>query len=123
MDTFFTVNELKRYSRQIYLPKVGYKGQAALKKAKVLIIGLGGLGSPCSLYLSASGVGKLILVDNDVVELSNLQRQIIHSTNNINTQKTDSASQLLKRLNPNTQIETINSNIEQSNANEIVQKC
>ena len=84
-------NELLRYNRQIMLPQIDIAGQQKLKDAHVLIIGIGGLGSPAALYLASAGVGQLTLVDFDVVELSNLQRQIIHHNNNIGEDKVQSA--------------------------------
>ncbi len=92
--------QLLRYSRQILLPQVGVEGQERLLSAKVLIIGLGGLGSPAAMYLAAAGVGDLRLCDFDVVDLSNLQRQIIHNTGNIGQPKVESARETLLALNP-----------------------
>jgi len=92
--------ELLRYSRQIMLPQVDITGQQKLAAARVLILGLGGLGSPVAMYLAAAGVGHLHLVDFDRVDLSNLQRQIVHDTGNIGEPKTQSASTRLKQLNP-----------------------
>lgn len=92
-------DELLRYSRQIMLPKFDIEGQLALKNARVLIIGLGGLGSPVSLYLAAAGVGSLTLVDDDSVDISNLQRQIVHSEHNVGMSKVESAAESLKRIN------------------------
>lgn len=118
----FSVDELKRYSRQLFLPEIGYPGQLALKNASALIVGLGGLGSPCSLYLNASGMGKLILVDGDQVEISNLPRQVIHTTCHINQAKTDSASRLLSQLNPHTEIELISNYLTEEIAKKILPK-
>ncbi len=92
--------QLLRYSRQILLPQVGINAQERLLKSKVLIIGLGGLGSPVAMYLAAAGVGHLLLCDFDVVELSNLQRQIIHNTDDIGQSKVESARDSLFALNP-----------------------
>ncbi|MCV6636385.1 molybdopterin-synthase adenylyltransferase MoeB [Candidatus Albibeggiatoa sp. nov. NOAA] len=99
-------NQLLRYSRHILLPELDVVGQQRLLDAKIMIIGLGGLGAPASLYLAAAGVGKLVLCDFDKVELSNLQRQITHHTENIGQYKVDSALQQLKANNPDCQIET-----------------
>jgi adenylyltransferase/sulfurtransferase len=96
-----TKDELSRYSRHLILPEVGEEGQRKLKAARVLCVGTGGLGSPLALYLAAAGVGTLGLVDFDVVDASNLQRQIIHSTGDIGRKKLDSAEEKLKALNPN----------------------
>ncbi|MEW6100813.1 MAG: molybdopterin-synthase adenylyltransferase MoeB [Candidatus Omnitrophota bacterium] len=94
----------ERYSRQIVLPGIGSQGQEKLLQAKVLVIGTGGLGSPCALYLAAAGVGKLGIADSEAVELSNLQRQILHSTQNIGKPKVESARERINSLNPDTQV-------------------
>jgi molybdopterin/thiamine biosynthesis adenylyltransferase len=96
--------QLLRYSRQIMLPDVDIEGQEKLLAARVLIIGLGGLGSPVAMYLAAAGVGHLILADFDRVDLSNLQRQIAHTTDRIGETKVESAAQTLRALNPDVQI-------------------
>jgi adenylyltransferase/sulfurtransferase len=119
----FEIDELKRYSRQIFLPEIGYQGQVALKNASALIIGLGGLGSPCSLYLNASGIGELVLVDYDEIELSNLQRQVIHSTKNIGNKKTASAVSLLTQFNPHTHITPIEQKLTQKNAKTLIKQA
>ncbi|RDH45653.1 HesA/MoeB/ThiF family protein [Zooshikella ganghwensis] len=106
--------ELLRYSRQIMLPEVDIQGQEALAKSRVAIIGLGGLGSPVSMYLAAAGVGELVLVDFDQVDLSNLQRQIVHTSDSIGVDKVLSASKALKQLNPTTHIFTIKSKFTQA---------
>ncbi len=95
-----TTDDLSRYSRHLILPEVGIEGQRKLKAARVLCVGTGGLGSPLALYLAAAGIGTLGLVDFDVVDLSNLQRQIIHSTKDIGRKKLDSAEEKLTALNP-----------------------
>lgn len=95
---------LLRYSRQIMLPELGIDGQQRLRNARVLIIGLGGLGSPAAMYLAAAGVGTLELADDDQVDLSNLQRQILHTTDRIGHNKTDSAQAGLNAINPETQL-------------------
>jgi adenylyltransferase/sulfurtransferase len=95
-----TTDELSRYSRHLILPEVGMEGQQRLKAAKVLCVGTGGLGSPLAFYLAAAGIGTLGLVDFDVVDASNLQRQIIHSTKDIGRKKLDSAAEKLSALNP-----------------------
>lgn len=100
--------QLLRFSRQILLPEVDIAGQERLLNSKVLIVGLGGLGSPVALYLAAAGVGELHLADPDHVDLSNLQRQIIHQEASLNQQKVDSASERLKQLNPTIKIITHN---------------
>src|SRR5205085_5178033 len=95
-----TADELERYARHIVLREVGGPGQAALKEAAVLVIGAGGLGAPVLMYLAAAGVGRLGVVDNDIVSLSNLQRQIIHFTPDIGRPKADSAAEKIRSLNP-----------------------
>jgi len=92
--------QLLRYSRQIMLPQVDITGQEKLLASRVLIIGMGGLGSPVAMYLAAAGVGHLVLVDDDEVELSNLQRQIAHNTNDVGLKKVESAKQTIQNLNP-----------------------
>jgi len=99
--------QLLRYSRQIMLPDVDIEGQEKLLAARVLIIGLGGLGSPVAMYLAAAGVGHLVLADFDTVDLSNLQRQIAHTTDRIGQTKVESAAQTLRALNPDVQITCI----------------
>ncbi len=101
-------NALLLYSRQIMLPQIGIDGQQALLDAKVLLIGLGGLGSPVAMYLAAAGIGHLTLVDFDAVDLSNLQRQIIHGRDSIGVNKTESAKQQLHRLNPDCRVTSLN---------------
>ena len=102
----FTEDEIQRYARHITLPQVGGIGQRKLINAKVLVIGAGGLGSPLLLYLAAAGVGTIGIIDDDKVELSNLQRQIIHKTNMIGTHKTDSAKETILSINPNIKVIT-----------------
>src|SRR6202171_3364753 len=92
--------ELERYARHIVLREVGGPGQAALKEASVLVIGAGGLGAPALMYLAAAGVGMLGVVDDDIVSLSNLQRQIIHSTPDVGRRKVDTAAERIYALNP-----------------------
>ncbi|OGS39577.1 MAG: adenylyltransferase [Elusimicrobia bacterium RIFOXYD2_FULL_34_30] len=99
-----TDEQIERYSRQIILPEIGGKGQEKLLKAKVLIIGCGGLGSPCAFYLAAAGIGKIGLIDSDNVELNNLQRQILHSTRTVGIPKVESAKDILSNINPNIDI-------------------
>ncbi len=104
--------QLLRYSRQIMLPSIGIEGQEKLNNARVAIIGLGGLGSPVAMYLAAAGVGKLQLVDFDHVELTNLQRQIIHSSDDIGTLKVESAKKRLLQINPECTIDTIDHRLD-----------
>ena len=103
---------LLRYSRQILLPQVGIEGQEKLSASHVLILGVGGLGSPAALYLAAAGVGRLTLVDFDEVELSNLQRQIIHSTERIGQLKVESGAQALRAINPLIEVRTLNQQLD-----------
>jgi adenylyltransferase/sulfurtransferase len=107
-------NQLLRYSRQILLPQVGIEGQQRLLAARVLVIGVGGLGSPVAMYLAASGVGHLTLVDHDRVELTNLQRQIVHTTHTLGTPKVESARQMLAALNPGVRVETIGRKLDET---------
>ncbi|HEY8097604.1 MAG TPA: molybdopterin-synthase adenylyltransferase MoeB [Methylobacter sp.] len=105
-------NQLLRYSRQIMLPQVDIEGQQKLLAAKVLIVGVGGLGSPAAIYLAAAGVGNIVIYDNDVVDLSNLQRQITHHTADIGTDKVISTRQTLNQLNPDVQIRAVKQKLE-----------
>jgi adenylyltransferase/sulfurtransferase len=115
-----TADEIKRYSRHLILPEVGVDGQRRLKAAKVLCIGAGGLGSPATMYLAAAGVGTIGLVDFDVVDFSNLQRQILHGTPDVGRPKLDSAKDRLRALNPNIHVETYETALSSANALEIV---
>ena len=114
--------EIARYSRHLLLPEVGLEGQKRLKAARVLIIGTGGLGAPVALYLAAAGVGTLGIVDFDFVEISNLQRQIIHSTKDLNRPKVASAKDKLKAINPDLQVVTYNTTLSSKNALEIIRE-
>lgn len=105
-------SQLLRYSRQIMLPQVDIEGQQKLLAAKVLIVGAGGLGSPAAIYLAASGVGNITIYDNDVVDLTNLQRQIAHHTPDIGTDKVISTRQTLNQLNPDTQVRAVKQRLE-----------
>jgi molybdopterin-synthase adenylyltransferase len=111
-----TAEELERYARHIVLRDVGGPGQGALKRARVLVIGAGGLGAPALLYLAAAGVGTIGVVDDDAVSLSNLQRQVIHGTPEIGQRKVDSAAAAIRRLNPHVAIETHAVRLTASNA-------
>jgi adenylyltransferase/sulfurtransferase len=112
-------DEIARYSRHLLLPEVGMEGQQKLKAAKVLCVGAGGLGAPLGFYLAAAGVGTLGLIDFDLVDASNLQRQIIHSTNDIGRPKLDSAAEKLQALNPHMKIVKFNTRLSSENALEI----
>ena len=118
----FTEDEIQRYARHITLPQVGGIGQRKLMNAKVLVIGAGGLGSPLLLYLAAAGIGTIGIIDDDKVELSNLQRQIIHKNSMIGTHKTDSAKETILSINPNIKVITYKKRLTFSNAEDIVSK-
>src|SRR6201990_1463549 len=115
-----TADELERYARHIVMREVGGPGQAALKRARVLVIGAGGLGAPALLYLAAAGVGTLGVIDNDMVALSNLQRQVIHGTPEIGAPKTESAAAAIRRLNPHVAVEAHASRLTAANALELI---
>ncbi|MCW2475756.1 MULTISPECIES: molybdopterin-synthase adenylyltransferase MoeB [unclassified Symbiopectobacterium] len=112
--------EIARYSRHLLLPEVGLEGQQRLKSAKVLLVGTGGLGAPVALYLAAAGVGTLGIVDFDFVEVSNLQRQIIHTTKDIDRPKVASAKDKIKAINPDVQVVTYNTSLSSKNALDII---
>jgi molybdopterin/thiamine biosynthesis adenylyltransferase/rhodanese-related sulfurtransferase len=114
--------EIARYARHLITPEVGLAGQLKLKQAKVLQVGTGGLGSPIAIYLAAAGVGKLGLVDSDVVEVSNLQRQVLHGTSDIGRLKIDSARDALAEINPHVSVETYNTRFSRANALQIVKE-
>ena len=111
---------LNRYSRHIMLDDIGFGGQEALTKAQVLVVGAGGLGSPAAMYLAAAGVGTLTICDDDIVDLTNLQRQILHNTSDIGTAKTESAHQRLTRLNPHCRVRPLQTRVNADNADEII---
>jgi len=104
--------QLLRYGRHILLPEIGIEGQQRLLAARVLIVGAGGLGSPAAMYCAASGIGRLTIADNDTVELSNLQRQLLHGSEDLGRPKADSAKETLARLNPDIEIDTIAQSLE-----------
>lgn len=106
--------QLLRYNRHIMLPQVGIEGQKKLHESHVLIIGLGGLGSPAAMYLASAGIGELTLVDDDDVELTNLQRQIVHRSQNIGEKKVESARNNLLEINPNIKIATIAKRLDEA---------
>mgnify|MGYP001396621300 CR=1 FL=1 len=118
----FNRKQIERYSRQIILKKIGVIGQKKLMKSSVLIVGAGGLGSPISIYLTALGLGKIGIVDNDNVELSNLSRQIIFDTNDINKNKSSAAINKLRKINPDIQLKSFNKNLTTININQIAKK-
>ncbi len=115
-QTNLTPEEVSRYARHLSLPEIGLKGQKQLKNSSVITIGTGGLGSPLLIYLAAAGVGRIGIVDFDLVEDSNLQRQIIHTTTSIGTEKTNSAKKHLLKINPYCKIDLFNQKLTQNNA-------
>ncbi len=119
MSQNLSQDELFRYSRHLMLPEVGLAGQEKLKRSSALIVGTGGLGSPISLYLAAAGVGRLGLVDYDKVEISNLQRQIVHTTSTLGVTKVESAKKHLSDLNPTIEVIPFNTALTSSNIDEI----
>jgi len=116
----FTPEQRQRYSRHFLLPEVGVEGQQKLLDAKVLLLGAGGLGSPTALYLAAAGVGTLGIVDDDVVDVSNLQRQVIHATSRVGVAKVDSAEQAINDLNPDVVVRKYETRLDASNIVEII---
>ncbi|UCC91183.1 MAG: HesA/MoeB/ThiF family protein, partial [Dehalococcoidia bacterium] len=112
-----TKDELKRYDRQISI--FGEEGQRKLKKARVFIAGAGGLGCSIAVYLTVAGIGKLRIVDNDIVALENLNRQILHQDNDIGKKKAESAKEKLKRMNSNVEVEVISETIQRGNIDEL----
>ena len=116
-----TSEELERYARHIVLADIGGAGQQKLKAARVLVIGAGGLGSPVIQYLAAAGIGTLGIVDDDVVSLSNLQRQTIHDTNSSGTPKVESARFAIERLNPNVTVAMHNARLDKENGDALIE--
>jgi len=119
-DTPLTSEQIQRYSRHFLLPQVGEKGQRKLLRSKVLLIGAGGLGSPTALYLAAAGVGTLGLMDGDVVDVSNLQRQVLHTTASVGRSKVDSGAETLQALNPDAKIIKLPMRIDVDNVMDII---
>jgi len=119
-DTPLTSEQIQRYSRHFLLPHVGEKGQRKLLRSKVLLIGAGGLGSPTALYLAAAGVGTLGLMDGDVVDVSNLQRQVLHTTASVGRPKVDSGAETLQALNPDAKIVKLPMRIDVDNVMDII---
>jgi molybdopterin/thiamine biosynthesis adenylyltransferase len=118
----FTPDELERYARHIVLPEIGGPGQQKLKRARVLVIGAGGLGAPVLQYLAAAGVGTLGVVDDDTVSLSNLQRQVIHDTGSVGETKNASAARSIGRINPNVAVEVHDFRVTADNTRELVRR-
>jgi len=115
----FTKKQIDRYSRQIILKKIGVVGQKKLLKSNVLIVGVGGLGSPISIYLAALGIGKIGIIDKDSVEISNLSRQIIFSTNDLKKNKSSVAINKLRKINPDIKLHSFNKRLTKKNINQI----
>jgi adenylyltransferase/sulfurtransferase len=116
----FTEDQLERYSRHILLQDVGVEGQEKLCSAKILIIGAGGLGAPAALYLAAAGIGTIGIVDNDRVDLSNLQRQIVHFTRDVNAPKVESAKEKMLAINPDIEVRTYQEYLCANNIRDII---
>ncbi len=117
-----TEQQIERYSRHILLQDVGVEGQEKIMNARVLVVGAGGLGAPVSLYLAAAGIGRIGLVDADVVDLSNLQRQVIHFTRDVGTPKVQSAKEKIQAINPDVQVDTYHEFLDSSNAINIIKE-
>lgn len=115
-----TNEQVMRYGRHLIMPEVGVEGQEKINAAKVLLIGAGGLGSPSALYLAASGVGEITIIDPDVVDLSNLQRQVIHDTNSVGVPKVESAKKRINEINPNVKVNAIQDTVNNGNVLELV---
>lgn len=115
-----TNNERERYSRQIMIPEIGESGQERLRQSRVVIAGCGGLGSPIAIYLAAVGIGTMRIIDSDRITLSNLNRQILHWADDIGRNKISSASEKLRKLNPNLNIESLAEQITENNVRELV---
>ena len=118
-DVKLSKEEILRYSRHLIMPEVGMDGQLKLKQAQVLLIGAGGLGAPLGLYLAAAGVGRLGIVDFDVVDFTNLQRQITFSTKDVGRKKAEAARERLSSMNPDIQIDTFDTRLTSENALEL----
>lgn len=121
-DCLFTEEEVQRYSRHILLQDVGVEGQEKIRRGSVLIVGAGGLGAPVAFYLAAAGIGTIGIADGDVVELSNLQRQVIHFTPDVGKHKAESAREKIKLLNPHVQVDVYKEFLTAGNALDIIRK-
>src|SRR5438128_4702779 len=118
--TTLSNEEILRYSRHLIMPEVGMEGQLKIKNAKVLMVGAGGLGAPLGLYLAAAGVGRIGLVDFDVVDFTNLQRQVIHGTKDVGKKKLESAAESMLDINPYVQIDKYDLALSSENALDII---
>ena len=121
-ETNLSDSELKRYARHISLPSFGIEGQERLKRSRVLCIGAGGLGSPCSIYLAAAGVGKIGIIDMDTVDESNIQRQILHGSEDVGKKKIESAEETIRNINPNVELDLYDQEFNETNALNIASK-
>ena len=115
-ETNLSDSELKRYARHISLPSFGIEGQERLKRSRVLCIGAGGLGSPCSIYLAAAGVGKIGIIDMDTVDESNIQRQILHGSEDVGKKKIESAEETIRNINTNVELDLYDQEFNETNA-------
>ena len=122
MNHEFTESEIQRYSRHILLPELGGEGQAKLRRARVLVVGAGGLGSPLALYLAAAGVGTIGLIDDDRLELSNLQRQVLHDTASVGRNKAESGADRIAALNPSVRTEVHTMRLDAGNVAGLVER-
>ncbi len=122
MEQKLSSEEINRYSRHLVLPEVGIHGQQKLRNAKVLLIGCGGLGSPLGLYLAAAGIGTLGIVDDDVVDVTNLQRQVAHATSDVGRPKVDSMRETIEGINPHVKVESYQLRLTRETAPEIFAK-
>ena len=116
----FNYNQIERYSRQISLKKIGLIGQKKLLKSRVLIVGAGGLGSPVAIYLAAIGIGKIGIIDNDRIEISNLHRQILFNSSDVKKKKSKVSKKKLKKINPDVKISSFSSKLNQNNISKII---
>src|SRR5512137_1193823 len=117
-----SAEEVRRYSRHLVLPEVGLDGQRAIRAARVLAIGAGGLGSPVAMYLAAAGVGTIGIVDYDIVDFSNLQRQLLHMTRDVGRPKVESAAERLRAINPDIRVEAHQAALSSGNALELLSR-
>src|SRR5207248_4636666 len=120
LPTILSPERRTRYSRHLLIPEIGEAGQLKLLESKILLIGAGGLGSPASLYLAAAGVGHIGIIDADIVDESNLQRQIAHSLNTLGTPKVDSAKRAIEALNPDVEVTTYRERLTSENIDRIL---
>lgn len=118
-----TNQEVLRYGRHLIMPEMGVEGQEKLKAAKILMVGAGGLGSPSALYLAASGVGEMTIIDPDVVDVSNLQRQILHDTSSVGVPKVESAKKRINEVNPFVKVNAIQDQLSNENVRELIRNC